>query len=289
MRIKKHRNNQYVLAEGVWVRNPFCDAKSLDVNSLCGDEIPMLLANEEKNSKAPSMQMEDIGGVDMENVVIVSDGFGWNERQLSLANLPSGLVKVLGVNGSLARWAMVGDEAPVKRTMTFYVVNNPYPECAGFLPRRHRYYPNLVASTRTNPKFIEQYRGQPYFYRPTPDANYAGFWDAGATLDDYRNPICAALSLAAKRGAKRVLLFCCDEAFEDERPGAVRMENGLYQYPQQIMCQRIIDKQLFWLRRAGIKTGDCSSGVEYENAEYIDVEKLADFFEKAQDGQLQLS
>jgi hypothetical protein len=179
---------------------------------------------------------------------------------------------------------MVGEGAPLKRTMTFYVVNNPYPECVSFLPKSHRYYPNIVASTRTHPEFLEAYRSQPYMYRPTPDLDYSGSWDVGAVLDDYRNPVCAAISLAVKRGARRILLLCCDDAFEDERPGAVRMENGLWQYPQQITCQRIIDKQLFWTRRMGIRVGDCSSGIEYENAEYINPEDVLGFFDKEGDG-----
>lgn len=283
MRIKKFRNNEYVLAEGVWVRNPFCDSRALDINCLVAGEVPLFLANEARNSKSSHMEMDDMAGVAMNNVVIASDGHDWTRKQEVLARLPSSHVKILGVNGSLARWSMVGDKAALKRTMTFYVVNNPYSECLSFLPSRHRYYPNLVASTRTHPAFLEAYKGQPYVYRPTPDMDYAGVWGASATLDDYRNPICAAISLAVRFGARKILLLCCDEAFEDERPGAVRMENGLFQYPQQIMCQKIIDKQLFWIRRAGITVADCSSGVEYDNAEYIEFEGVESFFGKEKD------
>jgi hypothetical protein len=46
------------------------------------------------------------------------------------------------------------------------------------------------------------------------------------------------------------------------------------------MCQHIIDKQLHWLRKAGVKTADCSSGVEYENAAYIEKDELPSFFSK---------
>lgn len=284
MRIKKLRNNEYVLAEGVWVRNPSCESRAVDINALGRGELDLFLANEERNAKIPHMQMEDISGVRMDNVVVVSDGFGWEERQKVLAGLPNSEVKVLGVNGSLARWSMVGEGAEFKRTMTFYVVNNPYGECTSFLPRRHRYYPNLVASTRTNPRFLEEYKGQPYLYRPTPDLDYSGLWETGTTLDDYRNPVCAAISLAVRNGAKRVLLLCCDEAFEDDRPGAVRMSNGLYQYPQQIMCQKIIDRQFLWLKKMGVATGDCSSGIEYSNAEYIGIEDVENFFKKETHG-----
>ena len=286
MRIKKFRNNEYLLADGVWVRNPATKARAVDINSMSRDEISMFVRNEQENSKSSHMQMEEADGSLATNVVVASDGFGWAERQMVLGGLPNSYVSIFGVNGSLARWAMVGDKAKVKRTMTFYVVNNPYEECMSFLPQTHRYYPNVVASTRTNPRFLESYRSQPYMYRPTPDLDYAGSWDVGATLDDYRNPVCAAISLAVRRGARKIILLCCDEAFEEERPGAVRMENGLYQYPQQILCQRIIDKQLFWLRRMGIRVGDCSSGIEYENAEYIKPEDILGFFDKEGNGQV---
>lgn len=286
MRIKKFRNNEYVLANGVWVRNPAVKARAVDINSMSRDEVSLFVRNEQENSKASHMQMEEADGSSVTDVVVASDGFGWGERQLVLGGLPNSSVNVFGVNGSLTRWSMVGEGAKVKRTMTFYVANNPYPDCMSFLPRSHRYYPNLVASTRTYPGFISAYRSQPYMYRPTPDLDYAGSWDVAAAMDDYRNPVCAALSLAVRRGAKRVLLLCCDEAFEDERPGAVRMENGLHQYPQQVMCQRIIDRQLFWLGRMGIRVGDCSSGIEYEHAEYIKPEDIMGFFDKEGNGQV---
>jgi len=284
MRIKKFRNNQYALAEGIWTRNPFCEAKPVDINGLSKKDVPLFLRNESENQRIPHMQFEDAVGVGMDNVAIVSDGFLWEERQKVLGDIPNGRLKVIGVNGSLAKWTMVGEGAPIKRTMTFYVVNNPYQECMGFLPKRHRYYPNIVASTRTNPKFLAEYKNQPYLYRPTPDTEYSGPGEAAATLDDYRNPVCAAISLAIRGGVRRLLLLCCDEAFQEERPGAVRMKNGLFQYPAQIVCQRVIDRHLFWAKGAGVKVGDCSSGIEYENAEYISPEGILDFFDKEDDG-----
>lgn len=285
MRIKKYRNNEYVLEEGVWVRNPFREAKPLDINSLAQVESALFLKNELQNIRTSYLQMEDDMDLSMEKVVVASDGYRWNERQFSLGSLSNKDVKVIGVNGSLAHWAMVGDAAKVKRTMTFYLANNPYPECMGYLPRSHRYYPNLVASTRTYPKFIKEYKNQPFLYNPTPDADYSGFGfrDVNAVLDDYRNPVCAAISLAVKRGAKKILLLCCDESFEEDRPGSERLGNGLFQYPQQIKCQKIVDRQIFWLREAGIKVGDCSSGIELTNATYIKPEGVVDFFDKETD------
>lgn len=281
MRIKKYRNNEYILAEGVWVRNPCTDAKPVDINSLGGKDLALFLWNECENMKVSGINMDDLDRVGMDNVVIFSDGHGWRERQKVLAGIPNSAVKTIGVNGSLAKWEMVGDKAEFKRTMTFYLANNPYSECMGYLPRRHRYYPNLIASTKTNPRFIREYKGQPIFYRSSQDLNYSGVGQEDCMrLDDYRNPVCAAISFAWRSRARKIVLLCCDESFADERPGSVRMSNGLYQYPQQIMCQKIIDKQMYWLRQAGVEVVDCSSGIEYENAGYISPEDLASFFEK---------
>jgi hypothetical protein len=285
MRVKKFKNNEYVLAEGVWVRNLCLPAKPIDINQLGKNEVRLLLENECSNQRISGMATDDLDELNLENLIIFSDGYGWKSRQKVLASIPNTLVKTIGVNGSLAKWDMVGESAELKRTMTFYLINNPYPESLSFLPRRHRYYPNILASTKTNPKFLEEYRNQPFFYKASPDVNYSGVKSEEnyMCLDDYRNPICAAISFAWRKRVKRLVLFCCDEAFEDERPGAVKMKNGLYQYPQQIMCQKIIDKQLYWLRKSGVVVADCSSGVEYENAEYIEAERLLSFFSRKSD------
>jgi hypothetical protein len=284
-RIKKFKNNEYILQEGVWVRNLCREASPVDINSLGRKDMNLFLANESANMKVSSLQLDDLNPVDVRNLVILSDGYGWKEKQLVLGDLPNTMVKTIGVNGSLAKWEMVGDKAEIQRTMTFYLVNNPYPECTGYLPRRHRYYPNLIASTKTNPKFLNEYKSQPFLYKSTQDLNYSGIGpDQNCmSLDDYRNPVCAAISFAWRKGVKKMVLLCCDEAFQDERPGAVKMKNGLYQYPQQIMCQKIIDGQLHWLRRAGVRVADCSSGIEYANAAYIEIEGIKGFFEKEED------
>lgn len=281
MRIKKFKKNEYIEAEGIWIRNLCIDADPVDVNSLGKKEIELFLNNEIKNLNVSNMQLDELDQVSLDNLIIFSDGYKWKEKQFVLGAISNQLVKTIGVNGSLAKWEMVGENAEIKRTMTFYLANNPYPECISYLPKKHRYYPNLIASTKTNPEFIKNYRSEPLLYKSTKDVNYSGIGseEGYMRLDDYRNPICAALSFAWKKRSRKIVLFCCDEAFEDERPGSIKMKNGLYQYPQQIMCQKIIDKQIFWLKKAGVEVVDCSSGIEYENAEYICSDNLLDFFE----------
>ena len=279
MRIKKFEKNRYILSkEGVWVRDLCSSSKNIDINNLYSKEKSIWLTNELSNLKKSRM---DLPPGQHENIIICSDGYGWQEKQKILGSIPYSLVKIIGTNGSLAKWNMVGASAEIKRAMSFYVVNNPYKECTNYLPKKHNYYPNLVASLRTNNNFIDKYKGDVFFYKPSEDLDYSSPPNIlSLKLDDYRNPICAAISLSYKIGAKKILLFCCDDAFEDERPNSIKMENGLYQYPQQIMSQNIIDQQLYWLQANEIEIFDHSSGIKYNNAQYIKQDDIFSFFSK---------
>lgn len=281
MRIKKVNKNKYILSkDNVWIRD-FCSVETgIDINKLYSKENNLWIENEFKNLRKSRLDLP-LEQKKYENVIICSDGFGWEEKQKLLGKIPSSLAKIIGTNGSLAKWRMVGDKAEIKRVMNFYFVNNPYPECVGFLPRRHSYYPEIVCSVRTCPKFIDNYKNQFYFYKPSEDGEYSTYPNLiNLSLDDYRNSICGAISLAWKLGVKKLLLFCCDEAFIENRDGSIRMENGYYQYPQQIMAQNIIDKQLYWLKQNNVEIFDHSNGIKYENAEYINENDITSFFSK---------
>lgn len=280
MRIKKVKKNKYILSrDKIWIRD-FCSIdQGLDINNLYDKENKLWLDNEFANLKKSRLDLPL--EVKYENLIICSDGFGWKEKQKIIGNIPNSVAKIIGTNGSLSKWDMVGEKAEIKRVMSFYVVNNPYPECMSYLPKKHSYYPNIISSIRCYPKFIDNYRSQPYFYIPSIHENYSVLPNLiNLTLDDYRNPICAAISLAWKLRVKKLLLFCCDESFIDNREGSIQMENGLYQYPQQIMSQNIIDKQLYWLRQNDVEIFDHSSGIKYENAEYIREDDIFSFFSK---------
>lgn len=283
MRIKNLNKNKYILSkDNIWVRD-FCsyNNKPIDINKLCYKENKLWLENEFSNFKKSKLELP-VDNIKYENIIICSDGFNWNSKQKILAKIPNSLVKIIGTNGSLSKWTMVGEKADIKRSMAYYLINNPYKESTFYLPKNHSYYPNLISSIRTNPEFINKYRSQPYFYRASDDLNYSGgFESISLVLDDYRNPICAAISLSWLLGVKRLLLFCCDDSFSENRDGSVRMESGLYQYPQQIMSQNIIDKQLYWLKKNDVEIFDHSSGIKYENAEYIDEEDILSFFQRS--------
>jgi hypothetical protein len=279
MRIKKYKRNRYILSEGVWVRDSYVESEPIDINDLAKNDISLLLRNEISNLKKKSINADDFSTGSIEKAIICSDGFGWAEKQKILAGIPNKDAKIIAVNGALSKWTMVGSLSGHKRIISFYVVNNPYEECLYYLPKRHKYYPPLVASTRTNPEFIDKYQERPIFYSPTRDIRYSGMPKEGClVLDDYRNSICAAISYCIKMGVKKISLFCCDESFSEDRPGAEKMKNGLFQYPQQIKSQKIIDSQLYWARSSGVEVVDSSSGAEYSNAAYINSDNLASFF-----------
>jgi len=283
MRIKKHSNkNEYLLTEdGIWVRNFYKEGvPKTDINRLTSQEdYQTLLENEMAIRK---LRIPSIEGHVYRNIIIVSDGFDFSERQKLLSKFPPKEVAIIAVNRSLAKWDLVGNDCPsdLKRAVTFFLVNNPYKECMKYVPTKHRYFPKCIISNRTNSEFAHAYRGNLYTYSSVRDKYYFGLGGAGYDIDDYRNPICAAIGLAHKFNVEKLLLFCCDDSFEDERPGAVQLENGLWSYPQQLMSQRTIDANLHWLKEHGVKIGNYSSGAKMKNATYISEEDVIGFFEE---------
>ena len=223
MRIKKFKNNEYVLADNVWVRNLCLPAKPIDINRLGDGDLQLFLGNECSNQRVSGMTMDDTDDLSIDNLIIMSDGYGWREKQKILASMPNALVKTIGVNGSLAKWDMVGNDAEFKRTMTFYLINNPYPEALGFLPKKHRYYPNLMASTKTNPKFFEEYRNQPFFYKASPDINYSGIGseESNMCLDDYRRA-----SRRSQNEERTIPISPADKVSANHRQAVLLAEKG---------------------------------------------------------------
>ena len=274
MRIRKHNNkNEYIRTpDRVWVRNfTKKSTRSIDINQLTPvKERQLLLANEFENSKKKFPGIEE-QPVSHRDVVIVSDGLGFDEKQWILSEMPS--AAIIGVNGSLPKWSLVGKKCPEeKRRSMYYVVNNPYEECMKYFPRNHSFFPTCIASSRTFPKFLDQYLGQVYRYYPTPEESFSGdAMGVNYTVDDYRNSICAAVFLAYKFNARKILLMCCDDAFEDERPASVSTGKDTWNYPQQVISHNIIDAYFFWLKKLdyNIEIMDYSSGPYYNNATYI--------------------
>ena len=273
MRIKKTPNqNEYLQTkDGFWVRN-FCSNKPIeDINKMISEkEVGLLINNEIENFRRryADIQIElDISTV--KKAVIVSDGFDFKKKSQLTKDLPDD-VCIVTVNKALKKWE-------VERKVSYYVVNNPCSESVACIPKNN--FPKCFASTRTNPSFLNAYKGMIFTYCPANEKYYSGISKTtNVKIDDYRNPICAAIGILYKLGIQQLLLLCTDDSFAEERPGAEKMENGLWTYPQHIVSNRIIDADLYWLSKKEVKIGNCSSGPKLECAAYISEEEVKGFF-----------
>ncbi len=277
MRIKKDPifKNEYIKTGDIWVRN-FTNGtrQPIDLNQLFTvSDLSQIMINEIANRNFNRTKITD-ENLYFPNIVIISDGYDFEKKQNILSRLPSNVV-IFAVNNTLNKWKQ-------DKPINLYVTNNPYKDCMNDLPKR-RYYPSCVASTRSYPAFLDHYKGKIYLYEPTPSLNFGIDQKDIWYIDDYRNPICAAIGLAYKFGVQKLALFCCDESFVDERPGAIKLNNELWNYPQHKLSHDIIDANLYWLinqENYEVKVVDYSSGLEYINATYISTEEmLLDFFE----------
>ena len=183
-------------------------------------------------------------------------------------------VIIIGTNDTLREWH-------IRKIMHYYIANNPYPDCMYLIPQNPVIFPKLIASTRTHPGFIDKMQTLTYVYAPTPDAHYSGIKsEANYFIDDYRNPICAAIVLAYHFGVKKLMSFCCDDVYEEKRPSTEQLNNGLWMYPQQKIAHNLIDGNLYWLRSGGINIAHHCCGPEYNNAIYVADDSIVNFFTK---------
>lgn len=271
MFIKKHNNkNQYLFTESkLWVRDFTLSANPEDINNLWDKEYKLILNNEMRNATF-SLPAIDAEVFYYPNVIIVSDGYQFEKKQHLLDNVNA---VIIGVNRSLSKWQ--------GKKMDWYLTNNPYSSCMSYLPKNN-YYPRCIVSNRTNPEFIMRYKSRLGIisrYTPVTDkvfnSNY--FLKPSYYIDDYRNPICAAISLAYRWQVKKLLLFCCDDVFENERQGSIK-EGDKWMYPQHKIAKELIDGNLYWLKSqpySDVKIGNYSS-IDYENAENL--KEIKSFF-----------
>lgn len=280
MRIKKKNYNEYlIIDEGIWIRNfTLPESPPLDQNLhlFTPEDLTLCLNNETQNYKLklPPISSEQFF---YDTVVVVSDGFDFETKKSILMKLTNN-VCIIGTNNVLSKWS----EGRF-RPMTYYVVNNPYSDCLRFLPRKNEYFPTCIASSKTYSPFIKKFidTNVVYFYTTTPNRYYSGI-EHSAThyyIDDYRNPICAALGLAYRFMAKKILLFCHDDCFLDERPTSVKVDNNLWAYPQQLLSNSIINAYLYWFKDLGTTLRYHSTGLKLSNAEYIPLEGISTFLE----------
>lgn len=267
--------NEYLKTNtNMWVRNfTKPNVVQVDLNKTYNSsDYFTFLKNEIQNSMQKHVWINQENYVH-EKVMIISDGYEFEKKQKILASIPKN-VTVIGVCGTLAKWPVAN------RNMDYYVVNNPYSECLKYFGRRHiRTFPKCIASLKTNSDFIANYRGRIFRYLPVYEGDYTSKFikETDQQIDDYRNPICAAIQMAYMFNASKIFLYCCDDSFAGERPGAELLENGLYQYPQQRVAHELIDAKLFWLKYLPYQEISImynSNGLKFENATYIEEDEI---------------
>ncbi len=274
MRIKKTSNqNEYLQTkDGMWVRN-FCTLNKPveNINKMIVEkDIGLMINNEIVNFKRgyADIQIELDIQSSIKKAIIISDGFDFKNKSQLIKNLNKDIC-VVSVNKALKKWE-------VERNINYHVVNNPYQESVDCLSKNN--FPKCFSSVRTNPDFLNRYKGMIFTYMPATEKYYSGVVkNTNIKIDDYRNPICAAIGILYKFGIQQLFLLCTDDSFADERPGAERI-NNMWTYPQHIMSHNIIDANLYWLSKKEIKIGYCSNGPKFTNAAYIQEEDIKDFF-----------
>lgn len=266
---KKHKNkNEYVQVENIWIRNMFGKiGKPVDINHFYDEyELKDVLDNEVKNTKMNLLNVEP-EMYDCDDVLIVSDGFGFNE--LKKIEKIKQKICIIAVNHAARFWS-----SPTYPN--FMLINHPKSDAMSFLP--NMIFPRLIASRRTHNQFLKSYKNSILLYDPVPEESYQSIISSEANLhiDDYRNPICAAIGIAKILQAKNIYLAFCSSAYTENRPGTNYIEEGIYQYPIQSLADKIVDANLFWYKFANRATKIFHTGYEksFKFSKYL---KLEDF------------
>lgn len=270
--IKKDKiGNEYKLSKDkIWVRNPNSKHNAKDINNFYHfSEYPLIINNININNKLnlPSIEKEN---KIIKKVIVISDGFNYPEFIKDIKFRED--VTIIGVNGVMHNWNN-------KNKMDYYLCNNPSKESINFL---NKYYkPNkIIASEKAYYEFVDVVKKSgitTYKYSPTSDEKF-GLEYCKGFIDDYRNPICSAISIAYKLGCRKICLIGCDNSFKVDKPNSIKLENGLYTYSHHLFVSNIINEMFYWLDRNGVICGNASNGPKIENAKQIKIEELNDFF-----------
>lgn len=274
-RIKKVQNNQYLKTENYnyWIRNYSNSSNYLDINNLTPESDYFLLLKNEFFNNRKKYSWIDSENLYYDKAIIVSDGYDFNKifEYLDKISVKDNIC-IMSVNGSLRKWQAY-------RSPTYYVVNNPYDECVSFLPKNNRSLPRCIASNRTNYLFLENYNGLKYRYAPVSESklcfsnqNSENFYQ----IDDYRNPICAAIGLCYRFHVSKILFLCCDDVFDTQKPGSISLEENLYYYSTQDIAVEIIDAYAYWTKNR-ISFKHYCRWKKTNNIEYINIDEVLGF------------
>lgn len=253
--VKKHQNrNEYINVENYWIRNfNNYGVKEVDINFLYDEyETKYVLDNEIQNTKL-NIPMISKDMFNFTNMIIVSDGYNFSRHE-EIKNVNSNTA-ILVVNHAMRFWK--SNVFP-----KFMLVNNTSEVCMSYMPIGPM--PQLICSRRTYTNFLKNYKNIAYMYDPVPDQFYQSVTskDSQIHIDEYRNPICAAITLANYWNVRNIFLAFCGSAYSENRPGTKQTEEGVFQYPQQILADKLVDANLFWYKFADKSRQIFHTGIE---------------------------
>lgn len=261
--------NEYISVGPYWVRN-FAkqNVHPLEINSLYeDDEIKVLINNELANSKMnlPNILEENFK---FNNVLIISDGYGFEDHADLLDGVGDDLC-VICIRNAARYWQAL-------KFPDFLLVQNPFDNIAAQMPEKS--FPKLIASRRTNSSFVLKYRNVKYLYDAVCDLKYQSPSSKTSKkfIDEYRNPICAALGCAFNFEAKNIFFAYCSDAYKEKRPGCEEVAEGLFCYPQQILANKIINANMFWQKFSNTNCNLFYTGVKnsFTFAKYTQKDKF---------------
>ena len=273
--IKTLKNkNQYIKTNsGIWVRNFLLkNVPYLDINHLVSSNEYKQILNNEVNNKCIRSPNIDVEEFDHPNLIIISDGYGFETTCKALDDIPD--VTIVGTNGALRKW-------PLKnRPLDYYVANNPFVDIMKDLPKKTPSAKGIF-STRTYHEFVEEYDNIKYFYTPVSSKDYSGLnTNYGIKIDDYRNPLAAAVRLAHVFKSEKICLLCCDDILKEKRIEAEKV-GDFWVFPQQITAHEVVDANLFWLNkntRLEVSVIYNSCAIPFTNAKFCELDKIKEFF-----------
>jgi len=242
-----HKGNQYLNVEkNIWVRNfTINNVSPIDINNLIKEEEIKTFINNELTNNMLNISKFETKDLRNKNVFIISDGFGFDDINEILQNINIENKFIILTNNSLRKWNNF-DVLP-----DLFIENNPYKNALNNI--NSRIFPNCLLSNRIYPEFINMYKYKNiHFYNPTPSLNFnsQSSTDISNYLDDYRNPICAALNYCFLCNAENINLLYCSEGMDKEKPASFLHNDGIhYQYNQNKSADEIINGMIFWYRK----------------------------------------
>ena len=242
-----NQGNQYLNVEkNTWVRDfTLNHVLPIDINNLIQEEeIKTFISNELINNtlKFPKFETKDLSN---KNVFIVSDGFGFDDINDILQNINIKNKFIILTNNSLKKWNNFNVLPDL------FVENNPYKNALNNI--NSKIFPNCLLSNRIYPEFVKMYKYKNInFYNPTPSSKFNSTSENEISnyLDDYRNPICAAINYCFLCNVENIHLLYCSEGMVKEKSASLLHNDGIhYQYYQNKLSDKIINGMIFWYRK----------------------------------------